>query len=237
MEEFMLDGLTIREHLLRLAKRGNRKFTASLHPGVEHILGVRVPDMRKLAVRIAASDWEAYLETAGMYYLEERMLQGLVLGYIKPDEDIESYMCRVTKFVRIIGSWSECDVFKFAGGRAYLKKHETRIWEYLKGCLVCTGEYEVRFGVVRMMEYFMDDTYIDEMLSLFENIRHNGYYVKMAVAWALSVCFVSFPERIMNYLSHSRLDDDTFNKTLRKIIESDRVSDPVKLQVKKMRRT
>ena len=33
MEEFRLDGLTVKEHLLILAEEGNRKFTEGLHPG------------------------------------------------------------------------------------------------------------------------------------------------------------------------------------------------------------
>ena len=236
MEEFRLDGLTVREHLLALAEKGNRKFTESLHPGVEHILGIRVPDLRNLAKRIASADWEAFLETAGKECLEERMLQGLVLGCVKPDADIEAYLRRVTKFVRIIGSWSECDVFQFAGGKAYFRKHEARLWEYLKEWLKAEGEYEVRFGVVRMMEGFVDEARLDEMFDCFERIRHEGYYVKMAVAWAVSVCFVKFPERTMRYLAVSRLDDDTYNKALRKIVESNRVTSGAKDAVRKMKR-
>ena len=64
MEEYRLEGLTIKEHLLRLAEQGNKKFTESLNPGVEHVLGIRVPHLRKLAARIAKSDWETYLDTA-----------------------------------------------------------------------------------------------------------------------------------------------------------------------------
>lgn len=236
MEEFKIDGLTVRECLLELAEKGNRKFTASLHPGVEHILGVRVPDLRQLAKRIAKADWETYLENADDGYLEERMLQGLVLGCIRPDEDIETYLHRVTKFVWIIRSWSECDTFKFAGGKAYFRKHEARIWEYLKEWLKSSREYEVRFGVVRMMENFIDEVRLDEMFSCFEQIRQEGYYVRMAVAWALSVCFVRFPERTMDYLGRSRLDTDTFHKTLRKIQESYRVSDEMKRRIKMMGR-
>ena len=48
-----MDDLTIKEHLLELAEKGNKPFTESLNPGVEHVLGIRVPDLRKLAARIA----------------------------------------------------------------------------------------------------------------------------------------------------------------------------------------
>ena len=94
MEEFRLDGLTVKEHLLILAEDGNRKFTEGLHPGVEHVLGIRLPALRKLAARIAKADWERYFDTADGFYMEERMLQGMVLGCIRPDEDVEVYLHR-----------------------------------------------------------------------------------------------------------------------------------------------
>ena len=51
MKEYRLDNLTIKEHLLELAERGNKSFAESLNPGVEHVLGIRIPDLRKLAER------------------------------------------------------------------------------------------------------------------------------------------------------------------------------------------
>lgn len=91
MEEYRLDDLTIKEHLLRLAERGNKSFTESLNPGVEHVLGIRIPDLRQLAKQISRTNWEEYLLTADSFYMEERMLQGMVLGYIRPDDDVEYY--------------------------------------------------------------------------------------------------------------------------------------------------
>lgn len=87
-----------------------------------------------------------------------------------------------------------------------------------------------------MMEYYVDGDHLDEMFACFEQIRQEGYYVKMGVAWALSVCFVKFPERTMEYLKHSSLDSDTYNKTLRKIIESNRVPADTKDLIRKMKR-
>lgn len=42
------------------------------------------------------------------------------------------------------------------------------------------------------MQLFIDDEHIGQLLEEYDAIRHDGYYVKMAVAWALSVCFVKF---------------------------------------------
>ena len=152
--EYLLDGLTVKEHLLRLAEEGNKPFTESLNPGVEHVLGIRIPALRRLAARIARTDWEAYLDTADTFYMEERMLQGMVLGCVKPDADVEVYLHRVTKFVWIINSWSVCDTFKFGGGKKFIATHADRPWEYLKEWMRAEGEYEVRFGVVMAMSLF-----------------------------------------------------------------------------------
>ena len=229
-------GLTVKEHLLILAEEGNHKFTEGLHPGVEHVLGIRLPALRKLAARIAKADWERYFDTADGFYMEERMLQGMVLGCIRPDEDVEVYLHRVTRFVWIINSWSVCDTFKFGGGKAFIRRNEARLWEYLKEWMKASGEYEVRFGVVMGMSYFLDEAHLEEYLSLLDGIRHEGYYVRMAVAWALSFCFVKFPEQTMAFLRHCHLDDFTFRKTIQKIGESYRVSEDMKKAVRALKR-
>ncbi len=233
---FLLQGKPVREHLLALSVNSNKAFAEKLNPGVDNVLGLRLPDMRKLAVQIAKSDWKAYLATAPSFYMEERMLQGLVLGYVKPDDDIESYLSYVTRFVKIINSWSVCDSFKFAGTGKYLSVHSDRIWEYLKSFILSDKEYEIRFGVVMTMKYFIDESHIDELFGFYDNITHDAYYVKMAVAWAISFCFVAYPEKTMEYLMRAKLDDFTYNKAIQKTIESYRVDEAMKVKLRSMRR-
>lgn len=236
MQDYRFEGKTIQEHLLLLAEKGNKAFAVTLNPGVENVLGLRIPDLRKLAVRIAKADWENYLSSAGTYYMEERMLQGMVLGSIRPDSDVEVYLERVTRFVRLINSWSVCDTFKFGGGKKFVANHEDRLWIYLKEWMQAEGEYEIRFGIVMAMTYFIDEAHITEYFSCLDSIHHEGYYVKMAVAWALSVCFVKFPEKTMSYLQKNSLDTFTYNKALQKICESYRVEKEIKSVIKAMKR-
>ena len=116
----------VKAELLRLAEQGNKPFTQSLNPGVPNVLGIRIPHLRELAKKIAKGDWQAYLATADTYYMEERMLQGMVLGCIRPDKDVEVYLERVTRFVRLINSWSVCDTFKFGGGKRFICGNTSR---------------------------------------------------------------------------------------------------------------
>lgn len=235
MAEYLIDGHTIQEEFQNFSSRANRSFTQGLHPGVPHVLGLRIPDLRSLAKRIASKDWERYLSEAGDYYMEERLLQGLVLGYVHPD-DIEIYLQRVMRFVHLINSWSVCDTFSFAGGYSYVAKHQERIWSFLEARMRGEQEYEIRFGVVMAIKYFINQQYIDELFHCLDSISHKGYYVKMAVAWAISVCYVKFPTRTLEFLSQNNLDDFTFNKSLQKILESYRVSEFEKQSIKSMKR-
>ena len=247
MEDYRIDGLTVKEHLLEMAEKGNKAFVERLNPGVEHILGVRSPDLRKLAVRIAKGDWECYLRSADTFYMEERMLQGMVLSNIKPLEDVEAYLHLVTSFVWNINSWSVCDTFQFAGGKKFFEANKERIWAYLDNWLDAKGVYERRFGIVMMMQLFIEESSIHRLLAAYERVdlgkpcttctpACETYYVKMAMAWALSECYVKFPEQTLTFLQTASLDRFTYNKTLQKIIESYRVSPEQKETVRSMRK-
>ena len=66
--------MTLRDQLLELQEPKYMKFTAALMPGVENVLGIRLPVLRKIARQIAAGDWRTYLAEAEDFYFEERML-------------------------------------------------------------------------------------------------------------------------------------------------------------------
>lgn len=235
MNTYTIHDLTIKEHLLLLAKEGNKTFTKSLHPGIEHVLGIRLPALRKLAKEIAKDDWRSYLQTADTYYMEERMLQGLVLGQLK-GLDLEEYLSLVARFIPLMNSWSVCDTFDFSGKQRLVDKYPERIWEFLETWIQSDREYEIRFGVVMMMLHYVNDTYIYKVLDRMNRIHHEGYYVKMAVAWCLSVCYVKCPDATLTLLKNNQLDDFTHNKALQKIVESYRVSQEDKELIRSLKR-
>jgi 3-methyladenine DNA glycosylase AlkD len=225
---------TIREQLLKLADADYQKFSAALIPNIKSVLGVRLPELRKLAKCIAREDWRAYLAQSESEYFEEVMLQGMVIGYVSGDAEMEEILQSIATFVPKIDNWSVCD--SFCVGLKFTANHRDRVWEFLQSYLVSQKEYELRFAVVMILNYFADEEYIDRVLQRLDSIRHEGYYVKMAVAWALSIGYVKLPERVMLYLEHNLLDDFTFNKTLQKITESYRVSPEAKQRIRSMKR-
>lgn len=224
---------TIRKQIFELIDEEYQKFSSALIPNIDNILGVRMPQLRKLAKEIAKGDWRTYLQTANDEYFEEVMLQGLVIGYAKAD--LEELLMYVAEFVPKIDNWSICD--SFCTGLKFTKKHQESVWSFLQPYLISEKEYELRFGIVMLLDYYIEPNYIDKLLDLLDRVQHEGYYVKMAVAWALSICFVKLPDQTMGYLAgENSLDLFTYNKALQKITESTRVETDVKKRIRGMKR-
>lgn len=223
---------SIKAKLKSLADEEYRKFTSALIPGEDMILGVRLPYLRNIAKEIAQGNWREYLESADDEYYEEIMLQGLVIGLVKTDP--KEKLKLISDFLPKIKNWSVCD--SFCAGLKFTKKHKVLVWDFLLQCLLSKKEFELRFAIVMMMNYFIEEEYIYRILLLLEGVRHEGYYVKMAKAWALSACFVKFQEKTMKYLHYNTLDNFTYNKTLQKIIESRRVDSETKKLIRRMKR-
>lgn len=223
---------SIKQQLTAMAEEPYRKFASSLIPNVDNVLGVRLPALRKLARTIAKGDWRDYVRSAGTDTFEEVMLHGMVIGCVRAD--VEELLELVAAFVPRIDNWSVCD--SFCNGLKFARKHRERVWEFLQPYFASPNEYDVRFAVVMLLQYYADDEYIERTLALLDGVRHEGYYAKMAVAWAVSICYVKLPEPTMAYLRSSRLDDFTYNKALQKIIESLAVSADDKSRIRAMKR-
>jgi 3-methyladenine DNA glycosylase AlkD len=223
---------SIREKLLNLADEKYQKFTAALLPDVDNILGVRLPLLRKLAREIAKGDWRGYMTAAGHEYYEEIMLRGMVLGYVKADAD--EILRYVVGFVPKIDNWSVCD--SFCSGLKFTKNHKAHVWDFLQPYFTSKGEYELRFGIVMLLNYYMDKEYINRVLLILDSVKRDGYYVRMAVAWAVSICYIKLPDRTMEYLKNNMLDDFTYNKALQKITESYRVDTAAKDFIRSLKR-
>lgn len=222
--------MTLREQLQEMAEPKYRKFTMPLMPGTQNVLGIRIPHLRRIAREIACGDWREYLCTAEEYYFEERMLQGFVIGYAKcaPAEKFEY----VARFVPKIDNWAVCDCFCWR-----LKAPERApMWEFIQPYFNSPRDFDIRFAVVMALGNFVDEEHLDPLIERLDAIRHEAYYVRMGVAWALSVCYVKFPERTMEYLRRSTLDDWTYNKALQKIVESYRVAVDDKTRIRQMKR-
>ena len=222
----------IRRRLQQMADPEYLAFTRKISPDAGEMLGVRTPQLRVLAKELAREDWRAVLPTLGDTF-EERMLQGMIVALAKMD--LSERYDRVAAFVPRIDCWAVCD--SFCSSLSVFRKDPARSWAFVLPYLSSAEEYTVRFGVVMLMDHFIDNAHIGDVLALLSRVNHPGYYVKMAVAWAVSVCYVKFPEITHAFLRTAcPLDDFTYNKALQKTIESRRIDDGMRHQLRAMKR-
>ena len=227
-----ITAIDIKQQLLVLAEPKHQKFIAALVPNVDNILGIRLPALRKIAESIAKSDWRTYLQQADDEYFEEVMLQGMVIGYAKADlDEIFEY---VDAFIPKIANWSVCDSFCSTLKIAQIEPE--LVWQFLQPYFQSDDAYAIRFAVVMGLNYFVQEDYLPQLLTHFDAITHDDYYVKMAVAWAISICYIKLPEQMMPYLLENNLDRFTYNKALQKITESARINAETKQKIRDMKR-
>lgn len=222
----------IRDKIMELADEEYKKFSSSLLPNVDNIIGVRLPELRKIARKIAKDDWRDYLLNIEQEYFEEVMLEGMVIGYI--ETDIKEKLIHVANFVPKINNWSVCD--SFCSSLKFTHDHKEIVWEFILSFIDSKKEYDIRFAVVMMLNYYVVPDYIDRVLDILNKVKHEGYYAKMGVAWAISICYVKFPQKTGEFLKNNSLDDYTFNIALQKIVESKRIDKETKAFIRTMKR-
>lgn len=209
--------MDLRQKLLENQDLKYKEFHKKLVPNIDEnkIIGVRIPIIRKIAKEAFLSNAENKLE-----YYEEIMVYGLTLGMIKCSAD--EHMNQLEGFVKLIDNWAVCDTccssFKFT------KKYKDEMYPFILS-YIGKGEYETRFAVVMLMDYYLCDEYIDKVLEIIKNINSNYYYVNMACAWAVQAAFVKYRNKTLALLKSKCLNADVQNKAIQKIRDSYRVSD------------
>lgn len=227
----------VRELLEEKADVNYRKFNQNLLPGIDHILGVRLPEMRKIAKQAAKEDCCGYLNEAREKigpdsYHEEIMMQGFVLGYGKMDKEKRTIYLR--EFVPKINSWAVCD--SCVNSFKFMREDRTYWYDYLMTYADSREEYILRFLLVSLMDHFMEEEYLDRIFDLCNRICKDAYYVKMGVAWAIQVCYIKNPGKTERFLRDNDMDDTTHNKAIQKIRESQKVGREDKERLNRLKR-
>lgn len=223
----------IQEKLFELQDKKYKEFHGTLCNTCKYeIIGVRVPNLRMLAKDIIKEDFRAFLEDEEIKYYEEAMLKGLIIGMAKLSFD---ETCKyLKKFIPIIDNWAVCDIT--CSSLKITKKYMDEMWNFLKKYIKSNKEYEIRFAVVMYLSYYINEKYLDEIFNLIEQVDNDEYYTKMAIAWFISIAYIKEKFMTLDFLKRTNMDDWIYNKALQKIIESYRVDDSDKNQIRKMKR-
>ena len=195
------------------------------------ILGIKVPNMRKIAKEISKTDIISFLNNVENNTYEEVMIEGLTISYIK---DVDLCLKYFNKFINKIDNWSICDTC--ISSMKIVNKNKELFLRQIKKYIKSKDEYVVRVGVVLLLDYYIEDSYIDLVFDMINSINREEYYINMAIAWLVSVCFVKYRNKTFKYLKDNKLNKFTYNKSIQKIIESYRVSIEDKDVLRNMKR-
>ena len=229
-----MNKLEIKNKLKELSDSKYKEFHSGLCPNTDNILGVRVPVLRNYAKELSKKyKIEELLKNIDNEYYEEILLQGMLIGLSK-EKNVETILEYVKEFIPKIDNWAICDVF--CAGLKITKKYKETMWDFIKPYLNSNKEFEIRFGIVIILDYYIEEKYLKENFKIFESVKNEEYYVQMAIAWAISICLIKYFDETIEYLKTSRLDKFTYNKALQKGIESFRISEENKKILRNMKK-
>ena len=210
-----------------------KKFHEKLIPVQHNILGVRNPDVRELASLILKQgDVEPFLSELDFTYTEEATLYGLVLG--KAKLPIAKALVFLDKFMPYIDNWAVCD--SSVAEMKWIGKNKEILFPVLETYISNSAPFTVRFAIVAMFRYFLDNAYIDTVLSHFCAVKSEHYYVRMAIAWGIAEVLLKYSDKAFSLLKQSVFPTWIHNKAIQKAIESRRITSEQKAELRVLRR-
>ena len=196
--------------------------------------GVSVPELRKLAQKIAKENYQNFVEKNKNDNFELRMVHAFVLGYAK--EEINVLLNDFAAFIPYVNDWAIndalCQNFKLA------RRYPEIVWKFLLNYQHTNKEFESRIVSVMLLSHYLNDKYINLVIRVLDGLNTDKYYAQMGVAWAIATIMGKYPEKCMAYLQSPdcHLDKKTYNKALQKIRESLCVSSEIKKQTQTMKK-
>lgn len=207
-----------------------RNFHSSLSVGNE-VIGIRTPDIKRIAKEISKGNYEEFLSLVGNNYYEEITLYGFILCNIK-DFDISNKYLNEYKYR--INNWASCDLF--CSSYKIVKKNKDYYYNFINDNINSDNIWIRRLCFVLLLDYYIEDKYLENIFYLCDKYNTNDYYVNMAVAWLISICYIKYRDITLNYILNNNLDDFTFNKTISKIRDSYRVCMEDKVYLNSLKR-
>ena len=222
----------VKNELLQFQDEDYKKFNQKLCPDTKYkMIGIRIPKLREIAKELAKKNYNP--DDIDNEYFEEVVVQGFTIGYSKME--LKEKLKYIKKFVPKIDSWAICDTF--CPTLKIKEKDKNEVWNFILPYLNSKKEFEVRFAIIMMLDYYIVDEYIDLVLENLDNVKNEGYYAKMAVAWVLAETGIKYYSKLMSFLKgKNNLDDFTYNKAIQKMRESSRISMEQKEILKKMKK-
>lgn len=211
----------IQERLFAMQDLAYKDFHCKLMPTVdrERVIGVRTPELRKLARELAKSpEAGPFLGELPHQYYDENNLHGFLISLMK---DYGETVAALDRFLPYVDNWATCDLMS----PKVFQKHPAELPEQARRWMGAEHVYTIRFGIGVLLEFYLDGHFRTEYLDWAAELRSEEYYVNMMTAWYFATALAKQYEAAVPYLEERRLDTWTHNKAIQKAIESRRVTE------------
>lgn len=219
MEEFSIDGLTIKEHLLKHSYSEIVKMPYNIGPKNENRLGVSVFFINNLAARIAKDDWRRYFATIDGFYADERYLAAKVVDSIKFN-NVDEYLEALALYIPLINSNSTLDVIRNCKLALRIRSKREEIWNFLIPYLYSKNAYSIRFALMYLNDKFVVFEYIDRLIKEIPNIKILNIHVSKDLGTLICTCFCMFPEETYKFMRYGDIQPDILKYAIYKCISS-----------------
>lgn len=213
--------------LFRLRDEKYQAFQARLIPNIpsESIIGVRTPELRRIAKRIYSEGADEFLSQLPHKYFEENQLHAFILSNIK---DFDNCISETERFLPFIDNWATCDQAVFP----VFSKNKDRLIPYIEKWIASRHTYTVRFAVKQLMQYYLDDAFDMKYPEMISQVKSDEYYVNMVCAWYFATALAKQYDAVIPYLESKALSPAVQKMAVKKAVESYRISDKTKAYLK-----
>lgn len=195
-----------------------KKFHSGLGIG-NNVIGIRTPILKKIAGDISKGNYIEFLSLLREDYYEEITLYGLIVCNIKDVDESTEYL---NIYKERINNWASCDLF--CSSYKIVGNNKDYFWEYINNNISSDSLWIRRMCFVLILSYYVQDDYLEDIFKLCDKYNAEEYYVQMATAWLISICYIKYPGDTILYIKNNKLDNFTHNKVIQKIRDSYRVS-------------
>ena len=193
-----------------------RDFSSKIINTSYPVIGVRMPDLRAYAKTLSKKEDVIFEDV----YYEEVLLHGIYI--VSRKVPFKQKVREVEQFLGKIDSWGICD--SFVPSFKEIKKHKEEYYPELLKYLESDEQFTQRYALVVLLDYYIEDAYLDELYRILKQENYHGYYSRMAGAWLLSYLFMFYFDRTLNYVRNNELDGFVYKKGIRKALDSYRLS-------------
>jgi len=211
---------SIQDQLRQLGEEEYAAFEAKLAPTLprEVFLGVRVPELRKLAAQLEKTErCGPFLAELPHETYDENLLHSVLLSRAKP---YERTLALVEAFLPYVDNWAVCDTLR----PKVFEKHKDELLPEVKRWIASEEPFTCRFGIDMLMTYYLDEAFDPALLELPCAVESGEYYVRMMVAWYYATALAKQWDAAIPYIEQRRLPAWTHAKTIQKARESFRIT-------------